>query len=177
MMKELENVHFRQKSRLVDAYVRKCHACGANRQNNQLPIGSYQPIQAPLEPMHTITMDFITGLPTVASEGTPWPLKGFDAYNALLTVTCKSSKRSLLIPGHEKYTAARWGAVLGRQLLLADWACPQVIISDRDAKFTSSFWNSLWSTFGTRLMMTTAYHPQSDGQSERKNQTVELAIR
>ncbi len=177
MMAKLEDVHFRRKQHLVDQYVAKCHACGANRQENQLPIGEMQPIQAPEEPMHTLTMDFITGLPTVPSTGTPWHYGKLEAFNALLTVTCKTSKRSLLLPGHEKYTAQDWGEVLGRHLLLGDWSCPRVIISDRDAKFTSKFWNALWKTFNTRLMMTTAYHPQSDGQSERKNQTVELAVR
>ncbi|KAN0080859.1 retrovirus-related Pol poly protein from transposon gypsy, partial [Elaphomyces granulatus] len=59
MMKELEMIHFRKKRYLVDQYVKKCHTCGANRQNDKKPIGDYQPIQAPLEPMHTITMDFI----------------------------------------------------------------------------------------------------------------------
>ena len=127
--------------------------------------------------MHTITMDFITGLPAVPSEGTPWHNKSFDAFNALLTVTCKTSKRSLLIPGHDKYTARDWAQQLGTQLLLGDWSCPRVIISDRDAKFTSEFWTALWKGFGTRLMMTTAWHPQSDGQSEVKNKVVELAIR
>jgi len=127
--------------------------------------------------MHTITMDFIVGLPFASSAGTPWHRENFESLNALLTITCKSSKRSLLIPGHEAYTAENWAEVAGAQLLLADWACPRIIISDRDPKFTSRFWNELWKTFRTRLMMTTAYHPQSGGQSEQKNKMVEWAIR
>jgi len=127
--------------------------------------------------MNTITMDFITALPNVPSTGTPWNHTGFDTLNSLLTVTCKSSKRTLLVPGHEQYTAEDWAQVLARHFLLADWSCPKVIISDRDAKFTSKFWNSLWKAFNTRLMMTTAWHPQSDGQSEQKNKVVELGIR
>lgn len=177
MLQDMDGLHFRKKRFLVDQYVNTCHQCGAIRQETQLPIGEYTPIQAPLEPMHTIAMDFIVGLPLVPSANTPWQHKGFNAYNALLTVTCKSSKRSLLLPGHESYTAEDWAQVLGTHLLLADWACPKVIISDRDAKFTSRFWNALWKTFRTRLMMTTAYHPQSDGQSEQKNKVVELAVR
>jgi hypothetical protein len=177
MMKELEMIHFRKKRYLVDQYVKKCHTCGANRQNDKKPIGDYQPIQAPLEPMHTITMDFIVGLPKVPSVGTPWNHKNYDAFNALLTITCKSSKRTTLIPGHDEYSAEDWASVVGPQFLLADWACPSVIISDRDAKFTSKFWNAFWNSFKTRLMMTTAWHPQSDGQSEVKNKIVELAIR
>jgi hypothetical protein len=177
MIQDMDGLHFRRKRHLVDQYVTKCHHCGANRQDNQLPIGNYTPVRAPLEPMHTIAMDFIVGLPKAPSTGTPWQHSDFDCYNALLTVTCKSSKRTLLIPGHGEYKAEDWGSKLAAHLLLADWACPKVIVSDRDAKFTSRFWNALWKAFGTRLMMTTAYHPQSDGQSEQKNKVVELAIR
>lgn len=126
--------------------------------------------------MHTISLDFIVGLPEVPSVGTPWQLKGFDTFNALMPVTCKTSKHTLLIPGHTTYLAEQWGTVLGRQLLLSDWACPSAIISDRDAKFTSRFWTGMWKSFGTRLLMTTAHHPQSDGASERKNQDIKVAI-
>ncbi|KAL8366740.1 hypothetical protein RB595_010549 [Gaeumannomyces hyphopodioides] len=180
MMQSLEGIHFRRKRHLVDEYVAKCHACGGVRINNQKPPGSLQPIQAPEEPIRLITMDFVTALPTVSSIGTPWALGSegkYAAYDAFLTVTCKSSKRSMVLPGNERYTASDWGTVLGRHLLLGDWACPKAIISDRDAKFVSDFWTGMWKTFGTKLQMTTAYHPQADGQSERKNQVVEMAIR
>lgn len=127
--------------------------------------------------MHTICVDFIVALPRVRAVGTPWHLEGFDEFNALMPVTCKTSKRTMLTPGNDRYSAEDWATVLCRQILLADWPCPRAIISDRDAKFLSRFWTGLWRGFGTKLKMTTAYHPQADGQSERKNQTVELALR
>ncbi|EAQ84379.1 hypothetical protein CHGG_08393 [Chaetomium globosum CBS 148.51] len=92
-------------------------------------------------------------------------------------LSCKSSKRTLLIPGHTTYTAQQWGQVLMRQLFLSDWGVPSAIISDRDRKFTSEFWQAMWESLGTKLLMTAAYHPQSDGLAERKNQTVEIAMR
>lgn len=176
MMATLDGLHFRRKRRLVDEYLRTCLRCGELRKDNQKPIGDLQPIQPPEEPMHTIAVDFVVGLPPVSAVDTPWQL-GHDVFDALLTVTDKTSKRTLLIPGNNKYTAENWASVLVRQLLLSDWSCPQTIISDRDAKFTSAFWKGLWKGFGTKLAMTTAYHPQADGQSERKNQSVELALR
>lgn len=67
---------------------------------------------------------------------------------------------------------------MGRQFLICDWPRPQAIISDRDpAKFISRYWQGLWKATNTRLFMSKAYHPQTDGLSERKNQTVELALR
>lgn len=177
MAAALDGVHMQKKRHKIETYVKKCHQCGAQRKDNQMPLGSLQPIQAPEEPMHTITMDFVVVLPSVSLKGTLWHLEGYDTFDALMPVTCKTSKRSLLIPGHTTYTAKDWATVLTRQLLLSDWSCPQAIISDRDAKFLSAFWQGLWKAFGIRLQMTTAYHPQADGQSERKNQDVELALR
>jgi len=97
--------------------------------------------------MHTIALDFVVALPTVASKDTPWAIAGYDAFDAVLATTCKASKRKLLIPGNERYSAEDWAYVLGRQLLLSDWGCPHGIISDRDPKFTSSFWKGLWKAF------------------------------
>jgi hypothetical protein len=56
--------------------------------------------------MHTITTDFIVGLPEVLAAVTPWQIKGFETYNALMTVTNKSLKQTLLILGHNTYTVA-----------------------------------------------------------------------
>src|ERR1700726_1056339 len=54
---------------------------------------------------------------------------------------------------------------------------PRAIISDRDGRFTSSFWQSLWKLMGTELKMSTSYHPQTDGQTERQNRTLEESLR
>ncbi|KAL4534977.1 hypothetical protein Ndes2437A_g05723 [Nannochloris sp. 'desiccata'] len=55
--------------------------------------------------------------------------------------------------------------------------CPSSIVSDRDSKFISSFWQSLWSSVGTRLKLSTSYHPQTDGQTERINRVLEEMLR
>lgn len=104
-------------------------------------------------------MDFIVGLPAVPVAGTAWQIQNHSHYNALLTVTDKATKRSLLIPGDDKYTAEEWGHTLMRHLLLSDWGVPYAIISDRDAKFTSSFWKGMWKALGTKLLIKAAYHP------------------
>lgn len=104
-------------------------------------------------------------------------MKGFPKFNCLLPVTDKSSKRTILIPGHTKYKAEYWGDLLVRELMLSDWGILRGIISDRDRKFMSELWDGMWRALGTRLLMTAAYHPEADGPTDRKNQTVEIAIR
>ena len=114
--------------------------------------------------MRVISIDFIVGLPTTAARGSAWQYGEYPDFDCLMTVSCKASKRTLLIPGHSIYPAEDWGKVLMRQLLLSDW-------------FTSNLWRGMWETLGTKLLMTAAYHPQADGLAERKNQTVEIALR
>lgn len=97
--------------------------------------------------------------------------------DALLTVTCKWTRKTMLIPGSTRYSAEQWAQVFLRSLLLYDWGIPKVIISDRDSKFLSDFWKALFAALDTKLAYSTAYHPQTDGTSERQNQTVEIAIR
>lgn len=178
MLYDLRGLSIHGKTRAVKKYLQHCHSCNSCSNNNTLPHGDYQPIRpSDTLPMRTIGMDFIVGLPAVPAAGTAWQIQNHSHYNALLTVTDKATKRSLLIPGDDKYTAEEWGHTLMRHLLLSDWGVPYAIISDRDAKFTSSFWKGMWKALGTKLLMTAAYHPQGDGMAERKNQTVELAIR
>ena len=94
-----------------------------------------------------------------------------------MSVTCKFSKRVTLVPGTDKYTASQWAHALLERLWIADWGLPKVIISDRDRKFLSGFWAGLFEKLSVRLFYSTAYHLQSDGQSERTNQTVETMLR
>lgn len=97
--------------------------------------------------------------------------------DTLLTQTCTFSKKKLLVAGNKRMTAKEWAVVILRAWMLADWGIPMEIISDRDPKFTSELWGEVFRLLGTGLLFATAYHPQTDGQSERTNQTVEIAIR
>jgi RNase H-like domain found in reverse transcriptase/Reverse transcriptase (RNA-dependent DNA polymerase)/Chromo (CHRromatin Organisation MOdifier) domain/Integrase zinc binding domain len=177
MLKDLDNLSIHRKSYLVRKYVQHCPVCELNRTERQATIGDYEPIRTESIPMRNIAIDFIVGLPSVSALNTPWKIDSFDTFDALMTVSCRASKRTLLIPGNNKYSARDWATVMMRMILIADWGVPSTIVSDRDRKFQSEFWQGIWSVLGTKLLMTTAYHPQADGLSERKNQTVEIAIR
>lgn len=100
-----------------------------------------------------------------------------EGYNALMSVTCKFSKRVTLIEGKDTFSAEDWAHALLTRLDLVDWGLPGELITDRDPKFLSKFWASLFEKLGVKLLYSTAYHQQTDGSSERSNQTVEIALR
>ncbi|TAQ84474.1 hypothetical protein B7494_g7190 [Chlorociboria aeruginascens] len=146
-------------------FIAHCPECQIFQTAKHSTYGSMQPILSPPVPFHTITIDFILALP-IASD-----------YNSVMSVTCKFSKRVALVAGHSEWTAAQWASALTFRLIDLDWGLPKVIISDRGPQFLSQLWQSVFDALGTKLSFSTAYHPQTDGQSERTNQTVELALR
>jgi hypothetical protein len=159
------NIYIRQLAKRLRTYIEHCPECQVNQTKRHRPYGSLQPIHAPPIPFYTITMDFVVALPEV------------NGVDALLTITDKFSKRVLLLPGHTTHTTEDWANITITSLLDHDWGIPAAIISDRDPKFLSSFWRAVFTKMGTSLLTSTAYHPQSDGQSERTNQVVEIALR
>jgi hypothetical protein len=163
--------------RKIAHYIDNCPVCSVNRNDNQKPLGEMQPILSPPTPFHTISIDFVTSLPDVPAALTPWQLPRAPFFDAFMSVTDKYSKASLIIPGNAIYTATDWATIMLRTLYLSNWGIPKRIISDRDRKFMSEFWQGLWQHLQTKLLFSTAWHPQTDGQSEVKNRTVEIAIR
>jgi hypothetical protein len=154
---------FPKMSRQIKHHVNNCLECQTSKPSNEKGLGLLQSIKTH-HPHHTLCMDFITGLPSS------------DGYNALLTVTDAYTKAIKLIPCHDT-TSAKDTAELFLRHGYPLFGLPSKIISDRDARFTSRFWSTLMKLLDVKLGMTTAYHPQADGQSERTNQTIEVALR
>ena len=159
-----QRFYFPKMSRRIKLYVDNCQQCQLSKPSHEKPAGLLQSIEPPDSPCHTLCMDFITGLPQ--SHG----------HNALLTVTDAFSKAVRLIPC-KKTTTAEETARLFLHHCYPIFGIPNKIISDRDARFTSKMWTTLMKLLSVDVAMTTAFHPQSDGQSERTNQTVEIALR
>ena len=160
------NLFIRHLTRNLRDYIAHCPSCQLNQTKRHKPYGSLVPVSTPAIPFHTIAMDFIMGLPVTAAGN-----------DALLTITCKATKKNLLIPGKETWSAVQWGHAVLRELMRHDWGVPRAIISDRDPRFMSSFWQGIFERLGTKFLTSAAYHPQTDGQSERTNQSVEIALR
>ena len=163
----ISNAYYvRNLSGLLREYLKHCPKCQTHQTRRHKPHGSLQPILSPPVPFHTITMDFMLAFP-----------KTLTGLNCSMTVTCKFSKRATIIPGKDTWSGAQWASALLERLNIGDWGLPKVIISDRDRKFLSDLWSELFTKLGVKLLYSTAYHPQTDGQSERTNQTMEIIFR
>ena len=110
-------------------------------------------------------MDFVTKLPK-----TP------DGLDTIWVIIDRLTKSAHFLPIKESYKMERLTRLYIREIVRLH-GVPVSIISDRDSRFTSRFWQSLNKAMGTHLDMSTAYHPQTDGQSERTIQTLEDMLR
>ena len=149
----------------VKEYVSSCLACQSNKARNQVQAGLAQSIPHPPRRWDQVSMDLITQLPRTRTGN-----------DAILVVVDKYSKMLHCAPTTTTVTAPQLAQLFFNEIV-RHHGVPSSIISDRDPRFTSSFWQQLWKQLGTRLAMSTAYHPQTDGQTERANRTIEEMLR
>ena len=149
----------------VIQYVKVCPVCQRNRKPTHRMHGELQSRPVPRDTWTSISMDFITGLPTT-SRGN----------NSIMVVVDRMSKMVHLLPTTQNVTAPGV-AQLYQDRIFALHGVPDDIISDRDTKFTSAFWQNLQKLLGTNLKLSTAFHPQTDGQTERMNSVLEDMLR
>lgn len=148
----------------VQDFVRQCDTCQHAKHTNTRPGGLLQPLPVPDGAWRDITMDFIDGLPL--SEG----------FDVILVVVDRFTKYAHFVPLRHPYSAPKVARVFVDSVVKLH-GMPHSITSDRDPIFTSNFWKLLFKSLGTKLQFTTAYHPQTDGQSERVNQCLEMFLR
>ena len=148
----------------IQLYVYSCDICQKAGHRRHGPRGYLQPIPIPQQPFEVVTMDFIMDLPQ--SEG----------YNAVLVIVDKLTKYAHFIPCTTQINEEET-AKLFHNYIWCHYGLPRQIITDRDSRWTGAFWEHLVSMLGIRRALTTAYHPQADGQTEIMNQTAEIAIR
>ena len=149
----------------IENYVKGCRICQQTKSRNHKPFGFLQPIAPPSTKWRIITMDFITPLP-----------KTSRGHTGILNVVCKLSKMIRLIP-LEQNSDAPYIAMRFKEHIYRNHGLPDKIISDRDSIFMSKFWDTLFTSLKTKLAPSTAYHPETDGQTEIANRKVEEMIR
>ncbi|GJR45612.1 reverse transcriptase domain-containing protein [Tanacetum coccineum] len=149
----------------IATYVSKCMTCAKVKAEYQKPSGLLVQPKIPKWKWENITMDFVTKLPKTAS-----------GQDMIWVIVDRLTKSAHFLPAKENDSMEK----LTRQYLkevVSRHGVPVSIISDRDGRFVSQFWQSLQEAFGTQLDMSTTYHPETDGQSERTIQTLEDMLR
>ena len=151
-------------SRYVKRYIAGCDTCQRIKPSQRSPQGLLRPLPIPLKKWQQISMDFVG------------PLPSSDQFNCILVVIDRLSKMAHFVPTTVD-TSAPDVARLFLDHVYRIHGMPTSIVTDRDARFTSKFWRSLLTLLGTKLSFSTAFHPQTDGQTERMNRTLEQMLR
>eukprot|EP00253_Pinus_taeda_P015024 PITA_15024 len=149
----------------VAEYLAQCLECQQIKAEHQHLDGLLQPLPIPEWKCETISIDFITELPKAKKNN-----------DSIMVVVDKLSKATHFIYVQSTYRAAQIAHIFMQNVFRLH-GLPKTIISDRDVKFTSAFWRTLFVELGTQLNFSTAYHPQTDEQTERVNQVVEDMVR
>ena len=149
----------------VAAHVAICDVYQRVKAEHQRPAGLLQPLQIPVWKWDEISMDFIVGLPRTQA-----------GYDSIWVIVDRLTKVAHFIPVKTTHSSARL-----EELYMSRIVClhgvPKKIVSDRGTQFTSRFWQKLHENLDTRLNFSSAYHPQTDGQTERTNQILEDMLR
>jgi hypothetical protein len=143
--------------REIAEYVARCDTCQRIKVEHQRPAGLLQPLQIPQWKWDEIGMDFIVGLPRTR-----------DGYDSIWVVVDRLTKTAHFIPVKTTYNSTVL-AELYMSRIVCLHGIPKKIISDKGTQFTSHFWHELHEALGTHLKFSSAYHPQTHGQTERTN--------
>ncbi|GKE27456.1 putative reverse transcriptase domain-containing protein, partial [Tanacetum coccineum] len=146
-------------------YVSKCLTCSKIKAEHQKPSGLLQQLEIPERKWKKITMDLVMKLP-----------KSSSGYDAIWVIVDRLTKLAHFLPIREDYKTEKLARIYINEII-ARHGVPVSIILDRDGRFASHLWQALQEALGTKLHMSTAYHPKTDGQSERTIQTLEDMLR
>jgi hypothetical protein len=147
--------------RAIAKYVALCDNCQRVKVERQRPAGLLQPLKIPEWKWEEISMDFIVGLP-----------KTQNGYDSIWVTVDHLSKVAHFIPVKTTYKGSKLAELYIARILCLH-GVPKKIVFDRGIQFRSKFWEKLHESMNTKLNFSSAYHPQTDGQTERVNQILE----
>ena len=150
----------------VQRFCRTCPQCQATKPGPHARQGLRTPLPIPCRKWSWVSLDFVTGLPRPPNSSN----------DAVLAVVDKLTKRTLLIPCRKSITSLET-AQLYYQWVWRNHGFPLRLVSDRGPQFASAVWRALWRLTGTTLNLTTADHPQTDGQSEKAIDIMQRMLR
>ncbi|KAK1628506.1 hypothetical protein QYE76_002821 [Lolium multiflorum] len=151
--------------REIAQYVSECHTCQRVKAEHQSPAGLLKPLEIPEWKWDEIGMDFVTGLPMTSKKK-----------DMIWVIVDRLTKSAHFIAVNTKDTAEKLVDIYVKEIV-SKHGVPKKIVSDRGSIFTSAFWKRLQEALGSKLDFSTAYHPQTGGQTERTNQILEDMLR
>jgi transposase InsO family protein len=151
-------------SRDIKRYVSTCDICQKSKPRRHAPAGLLQPIPIPTLPFEVVSMDFIPELPLS------------DGFDNILVIVDKLTKYAIFIPTTTSISEVDTAALFFHHII-SKFGIPRQVISDRDIRWRGEFWNEICKRMGMTRSLTTAYHPQADGQTEVLNQSLEISLR
>jgi hypothetical protein len=156
--------------KLARQVTKECPDCQRNKPSRHKPHGKLQPVELATRPWEVISWDFIVKLPKSKD-----PITGQE-YDSIFVIVDKFTKWGYFIACTEEISAEEVAQIYVKEVF-ARHGTPDKIISDRDTRFMSAYWQVFTAEQGVRTAASTAYHPQTDGQTERLNQTLEQYLR
>ena len=155
-----DNVWWRDMVTNVKAYCESCNTCKMSKPSNQKPYRLLNLLAVPTYPWESVGIDFIGPLPESHNQD--------GQYDSITVVICLLTSMVHLVPSRINYNATQLAELVFEHIYKIH-GLPRNIISDRDILFTSTFWSRLHKLIGTKLRMSSMYHPQSDGSTEHAN--------
>jgi len=154
----------------IQEYVRLCITCRRSKHDRHKPYGLLQPLRVPDRPGESYSMDFVVKLPSSQEPTTQ------ETYDSIMVVVDRFAKSGKFIPYRESFKVEDLAHIFIKHVV-AQHGMPRELVTDRGSVFTSNFWSALMQQFGVKHKLSTSYHPQTDGQTERMNQTLEQYLR
>lgn len=150
----------------AEEFARSCDVCQKIKVDRRQQMGPLRPAHIPPRPYDTVSLDLITGLPE----------SGEEKYDAILVIVDKLTKYATFTPTHGTLGQEGFARVFVDNVAYR-FGMPTRIIADRDKRWTSAFWRSVVKAMGTSLALSSAHHPQTDGQTEVLNAYLEQMLR
>jgi len=149
----------------IAEYIARCLTCQKVKAEHQKPGGLLQPLPIPVWKWDHITMDFVVRMPQTQRH-----------HDAIWVIVNQLSKSTHFLAIKEIFNAEQLVELYIREIIRLH-RIPLSIVSDRDTKFAFRFWQGFQTAMGTEVHLSTTFHPQMDGQSERTMQTLEDMLR
>jgi hypothetical protein len=151
--------------REITKYVSKCDTCQRIKASNLKTPGTLQPLPIPSWKWEDISMDFIIGLPKTSRH-----------HDSIWVIVDRLTKTTRFLPAHTTYQTQTYEEMYIDRVIFLHGVL-KTILSDRGTQFVARFWEQLQEALGTKLLRSSAYHPQTDGQIETVNQILEDMLR